>query len=159
MWECSIRSVVKAGLTLKNWQSLLPALRQLEHPWPSPESPLHLIFLFRHRRHLIAGLDYEKFRKVSEYLLPLEHDVFGSCAFCHPPLQSDSYKIDPLNCAGPCFSQNETLKGHHDGTGQTQFYPHRRSSLLEVVSQIKSLGKVLCYAYQKGTKMRRRKGL
>lgn len=42
--------------TLKNWQvpGSCPACWQFTHPFPS-SSPLHLIFLFRHRWHYVLG--------------------------------------------------------------------------------------------------------
>lgn len=75
--------------TRKNRQSVLPALRQFEQPWPSPESPLHLIFLFRHRPHCgcVREREREWPQRTWEYPLQLGPDVAGGCATCHPAQQ------------------------------------------------------------------------
>jgi hypothetical protein len=46
-------------LTRMYWHSVEPTLRQLEQARPLLRSPLHLIFLFRHRVHLCSVRNQE----------------------------------------------------------------------------------------------------
>lgn len=75
VWGTGERACIDR-LTRRNWHGSCPAFLQFKHGWPFPLSPVHLIFLLRHRRHYVPSA-------VSTLYLQFDAKEMGQNKFDH----------------------------------------------------------------------------